>query len=135
MVSNAHVSDICMSDHCPIICAWSCKPPKKLAKGHTCVHYRSFKYFNNDEFLRDLSFAPFVTVFGAADTTTALITWYDAFLPVTEKHAPLRRERIKHPTLPQWLSTDIIKAMKTRDELKKTRSLMTIKDTETKSQT
>ena len=41
MVSNAHVSDICMSDHCPIICTWPCKPPKKLAKGHTSVHYLS----------------------------------------------------------------------------------------------
>ena len=108
-----------MSDHCPIICAWSCKPPKKLAKGHTSVQYRSFKHFNNDDFLRDLSFAPFAAVFGAADPTTALITWYDAFLPGIEKHAPLRRKRVQHPTLPQWLSTDIIKAMKTRDKLKK----------------
>ena len=81
MVSNVHVSDICMSDHCPIICAWSCKPPKKLTKGHTSVQYRSFKHFNNDDFLRNLSSAPFAAVFGAADPTTALITWYEAFLP------------------------------------------------------
>ena len=119
MVSNAQVSNICMSDHCPVICTWSCKPPKKLAKGHTSVQSRSFKHFDNDDFLRDLSSAPFAAVFGAADPTTALIIWYDGFLPVIEKHAPLRRKRVKHPTLPQWLSTDIITAMKTRDKLKK----------------
>ena len=48
-----------------------------------------------------------------------LVAWYEAFLPVIEKHAPLRRKRVKHPTLLQWLSPDIITAMKTRDKLKK----------------
>ena len=112
------VSNTLVSDHCPIICTWSCKP-RKLAKGHTAVQYRSFKHFNNGDFLKALSFAPAAAVFGAADPTTALIIWYDGFLPVIEKHAPLRRKRVKHPTLPQWLSTDIITAMKTRDKLKK----------------
>ena len=70
---------------------------KKLAEGHTFVQYRSLKHFNNDDFLRDLSSAPFAAVLGAADPTTALITWYDACLPVIEKHAPLRRKRVKHP--------------------------------------
>ena len=64
MVSNAHVFDIFMSNHCPIICTWSCKLPKKLAKGHTSVQYRSFKHFDNDDFLRDLSSAPSAAVFG-----------------------------------------------------------------------
>ena len=43
---------------------------------------------------------------------------YEAFLPVVEKHAAVRR-RVKHPTLPQWLSPVIIKAMKLRDSLKR----------------
>ena len=94
---------------------------KKLAKGHTTVQYCSFKHFNQDDFLRDLSSAPFAAVLEVSDPTTMLVTWYEAFLPVIEKHAPLRRKRVKHPTLLQWLSPDIITAMKTRDKLKKER--------------
>ncbi|WP_419598339.1 reverse transcriptase domain-containing protein [Thiolapillus sp.] len=119
MVSDVHVSDICISDHCPIICTWSCKLPKRLAKGHTTIQYRTFKHFNQDDFLRDLSSAPFANVLEVSDPSTALVAWYEAFLPVIEKHAPLRRKRVKHPTLPQWLSPDIITAMKTRNKLKK----------------
>ena len=66
-----------------------------------------------------MSSAPFAAVLEVSDPTTALATWYEAFLRVIEKHAPLRRKRVKHPTLPQWLSPDIITAMKTRDKLKK----------------
>ena len=60
---SSDISDICMSDHCPVICTWSRKPPEKLAKGHTSIQYRSFKHFNNDDFVRDLSSAPFAAVF------------------------------------------------------------------------
>ena len=49
----------------------------------------------------------------------ALTAWYEAFLTVVEKHAPVRKRRVKHPTLPQWLSSEIIKAMKLRDRLKR----------------
>ena len=44
--------------------------------------------------------------------------WYDAFLPVVNKHAPLRRKRVRHPKLPLWLTKDIIQAMDFRDKLK-----------------
>ena len=58
---------------------------KKLAKGHTTVQYRSFKHFNPDDFLRELSSAPFAAVLEVSDPTTALVAWYEAFLPVIEK--------------------------------------------------
>ena len=35
------------------------------------------------------------------------------------KRWPIRRRRIKDPTLPQWLSSEIIKAIKLRDRLKR----------------
>ena len=74
VVSNVHVSDICISDHCPVISTWSCKLPKKLAKGHTTVEYRPFEHFNKDDFLRNLSSAPFAAVLEVSDPTTALVT-------------------------------------------------------------
>ena len=119
MLSKVRVSDISVSDHCPVICTWSCKQPKNMPKGHTTVQYRCFKHFDQDAFLWDLSLAPFVNVFSFSDPNQALTAWYEAFLPVVEKHAPIRRRRVKHPTLPQWLSSEIIKAMKLRDRLKR----------------
>ena len=118
MVSKVQVSDICISDHCPVVCTWSCKTARKLAKGLTTIQYRSFKHFNQGDILQDLNSAPFPAVVSVSDPTKALSAWYEAFLPVIEKHPPLRRKRVKHPTLPQWLSTDIIKAMKTRNKFK-----------------
>ena len=120
-----------------MVCTWSCKTARKLAKGHTTIQYRSFKHFNQDGFLQDLNSAPFAAVFSVSDPPKALSAWYEAFLPVIEKHAPLRRKRVKHPTLPQWLSTDIIKAMKTRDKLKQEKKFEDYKKNKkgTKSQT
>ena len=80
IVSNVHVSDICVSDHCPIICTWSCKLPKKLAKGHILVQHRSFKHFNQDDFLRDLRSAPFAAVLEVSDPTTTLLGMKPFFL-------------------------------------------------------
>ena len=62
MVSKVQVSDICISDHCPVVCIWSCKTTRKLAKGHTTIQCRSFKHFNQGDFLQDLNSAPFAAV-------------------------------------------------------------------------
>ena len=93
--------------------------PKNMTKGHITVQYRCFKHFDQDAFLWDLSLAPFSGVFSFSDPNQALTAWYEAFIPVVEKHAPIRRRRVKHPTLPQWLSSEIIKTMKLRDRLKR----------------
>ena len=68
---------------------------------------------------KGLSTMPFHGVFNYNDPSEALASWYDAFLPVVNKHAPLRRKRVKHPKLPPWLTKDIIQAMTFRDKLKR----------------
>jgi hypothetical protein len=45
--------------------------------------------------------------------------WYNIFLPIVDKHAPVRKKRVKQQTLPGWLTSDIIQAMEIRDRLKK----------------
>ena len=132
MVSKVHVSDICVSDHTVL---WSCKTARKLAKGRTTIHCRSFYTFQ-DDFLKDFNSAPFSAVFSVSDPSKALSAWYETFLSVIEKHAPLRRKRVKHvyPTLPQWLSTEIIKAMKTSDKLKQEKKFKDYKNKKQKEQ-
>ena len=119
MISDVHTSDIHISDHKPIFCKWSFKMPTKSSKGHTTIQFRSMKHFNKDFFLNDLSNISFSNVLRIYSADEALTLWYDKFCPVLNKHAPLRQKRVKHPTLPRWLTQDIMHAMKIRNNLKK----------------
>jgi hypothetical protein len=49
----------------------------------------------------------------------ALTAWYKLVLPIIDKHAPLRRKRVKEQTHPKWLTPEIIETMKQRDKCKK----------------
>ena len=123
MVSEVVVLTASISNYRPIFCTWSFKLPKRLSKGHTSIEYRSFKYFDVDSFLLDLSTMPFHGVFNDKDPSEALAFSYDAFLPVVNKHAPLRRKRVKHPKLPPWLTKNIIETMALRDKLQRDKLL------------
>lgn len=118
-ISNVLLSDVSISDHCPIICTWSCKVPKSVKANHTITEYRSFKRFNTDKYFYELSLANFDDIYNCSNVNDAVHRWYDIFLPIADKHAPTRRRRVKHQTLPGWLSKDIIEAMKLRDQFKK----------------
>ena len=67
----------------------------------------------------DISCAPFSNVYSFNDPDDAMLAWYNIFMPIIDKHAPLRKKRVKHPKLPPWLTKDVIVAMAIRDRLKK----------------
>ena len=58
-------------------------------------------------FLMDLHVLPFENVYNFSDPNVALSHWIDFFLDVINKHAPLKKKRVKRQTLPSWLNTDI----------------------------
>ena len=119
MVSGVAVDDVCISDHCPITCTLLSKIPKSKHKGHKVIQFRSFKHFDQNAFLYDLHRTDFTCVYNCNDANDALNSLYDTFIPIVDKHAPIRRKRVKHPTLPGWLSSEIMNAMRVRDNLKK----------------
>ena len=90
MVSEVLVSTTSISDHSPIFCTWSFKLPKRLSQGHTYIEHRSFKIFNVESFLSDLSPMTFHSIFNYNDPSEAFPFWHDAFLPVVNKLASLR---------------------------------------------
>jgi hypothetical protein len=118
LITNISVPEKSISDHFPIICTWLGKPPKVLNGGHTTTYYRSFKHFDKSLFFHDLSLAKFYEILNFPDAIQALEAFYDALMPVIDKHAPLRRKRVKSINLPGWLTPEISKAMKIRDKLK-----------------
>ena len=119
MLVNASVVQTAISDHFPVICTLSFGSTTKLRKGHTYVHYRTFKNFHKDHFLLDLSKCQFEHVSNCSDPEDAARAFLNIFLPVIDKHAPIRKKRVKHPNLPTWMTSDIMSAMKIRDQLKK----------------
>ena len=119
LVSFTSVSQLSVSDHFPITCMVNAKVTKSHKHMHTTISYRSFKNFNKAAFLHDLGLLPFDDVFNYSDPNQALDLWYKYFFSVLDLHAPVRQRRVKHPQLPQWLTSEIVRAMSSREQLKK----------------
>ena len=119
MISDTCVSDTSFSDHSPVICSMTGRVSKVRNKGHTTFEYRSFKHFDKNEFLFDLDQISFDNVLQCDDATVALNIFYELLIPILNKHAPVRRKRVKQQTLPGWLTSEIIEAMRVRDNFKK----------------
>ena len=118
LFANVEVLEKSISDHYPTICTWKAKPPKPPKKGHTTIAYRTFKNFQKEAFFQDLNLVPFSNVFNTSDPNDALDDFYNNLLPVINKHAPLRKKRVKSQVLPGWLTPEIAAAQKYRDQLK-----------------
>ncbi|MGB5437968.1 MAG: endonuclease/exonuclease/phosphatase family protein, partial [Maribacter sp.] len=108
IVSNVYVSNSSISDHRPIFCSVSMCLPKSGPKGHTTIAYRSFKNFDESAFFRDLSEAPFHSVFHFSVADDAFNHFYNILSTIIDKHVPMRQHRVKHARLPPWLTSDII---------------------------
>ena len=119
-VLGTHVAEIGISDHYAVCCNWALKVDKTTrTHQHTTITYRSLKRFDKDAFLADLSTVPFDSVYNHADPDAALATWYSLFLSVLDRHAPVRRKRVKSQRLPPWLNADIRQAMELRNQFKR----------------
>ena len=114
-VTNVEVSSKGFSDHKVISCTWLFKLSKVSQKGHTTIDYRSFKKFNEQHFLFDLSCLDFNAIYNATNADDAFSLFSDIFISVINKHAPMRQKRVKHQTLPAWLNHNIISAMELHD--------------------
>jgi len=105
------------------MCTLSWKSPKRRQNEHTIIEYRSTKNFDQTSFLFDLSNVNFSNVFSCANPNDALTVWQSLFMPIVNKHAPIRRRRVKQKTKPCWITPDIMEAMKIRDKLKKDKKI------------
>jgi hypothetical protein len=120
-ITAASISDLSISDHSPIYCFKTTKMPQVRSGVHNVISFRSFKNFDINLFLFDLSQADFQSVYNFSDPEEALNSWYNVFLGVVNQHAPVRKKRVKNASLPPWLTNEIIQAMAQRDHLKKSK--------------
>ena len=119
LINKSTQPNLSISDHGVISCERYVKRQKQKPNIHSEITFRSFKHFNTNAFLIDLSMVPFDHVYCHTDPNEALSLWYNLYLPVLNKHAPMKTKRIKHTRLPPWLNNEIIRAMEERDKLKK----------------
>ena len=116
-VKSVHVPKIGLSDHFPVFVTRKVNnhTPKD---SHYTISYRSFKHFNEANFINDLQAVPWDLIKLFDDPDDILEAWTDLFLEVVDKHIPIKKHRVKRKTQPDWLTSDILDAMKTRDRHK-----------------
>ena len=110
-VLEAKVLKTGISDHYALFYSFSKRINKQPNKGHKTINYRSYKHFNNNNFLQDISRLPFNLIYNITDPSTALETLCKLLLTVIDKHAPLRNKRIKQQTIPDWLTKETMDDM------------------------
>jgi hypothetical protein len=85
--------------------------------------YRNFNNFDQSAFLHDLSYVDFSTIMMCTDANEAAELFTNALVSVLNRHAPVRRKRVKHASMPSWMTTEIRDAMTLRDRLRKDKKI------------
>ena len=92
-----------LSDHCAIACVRNTKLPK--TNGLTVIR-RCFKHFSEQAFLHDLAAVDWFRMSLIPSMDEAFRFFHEQFLYLMNKHAPLKKIRIKNRANP-WFSRDL----------------------------
>ena len=105
----------------------SVKTLRPVLNAHSSIVYRCFKRFYERAFLIDLHLTPFENRYNFSDHNLALSRWIDLLLDVINKHAPLKKKRAKHQTLPPWRNSNKKQAFLLRDKFRKQKKFVKYK--------
>ena len=117
-ISESFVSDLSVSDHFPVCITR--KVSNKISKNnHTSTTYRSFKNFNEEQFLHDLSVDLEEFTLCQLNVEDDFNAWFSIILKNLDMHAPFKNRRVKGKRLPDWFTSDIIEMQRKRDTSKR----------------
>ena len=125
-IVNVNVPDISISDHNIILCSRKVRLKDKK-HCHQTIKYRSFKNFNESQFLCDLQSIPWHSLNTITDTNDLLNMWLQQFSSVVDKHVPHRLHRVKNLHQPDFLTPEILDTIKLRDKNKAQNNLTEFK--------
>ena len=114
IVSNG-VLHLGISDHSLVYAIRKISIPNKAT--HEIKELRNFKNFNVNNFNADLERTLWVNVNNSGDPNEMWTYWKSKFIAIVDKHAPLKRKRIRNKKS-TWLNVEIKKSMMARDKLK-----------------
>ena len=83
---------------------------------HAQVSYKSYKRFNSETYLHDLEQTDWSNIYNVTDPEKAWNNFVQIFNNVTDKHAPLKQQRVKIHSTP-WINDDVLESIRKRDFL------------------
>ena len=113
-ISESFVANFSISDHFPV-CV-TLKINNKIFKNdHITTYYRSFKNFDEELFLHELTkdlekFTPYHLI-----VDDDFVIWFSLIVKQLNVHAPLKPRRVKAKRLPDWFTPDITEMQRKRD--------------------
>lgn len=116
-IVSSGVIHLSISDHSLVYAIRKISVSSKTS--HTITEIRNFKNFCVDDFNDDLKNIPWGEVDKFDDPNQMWCCWKMMFLGVINKHAPLKKKRIRNKKSP-WLNAGIKRSMIERDKLKST---------------
>ena len=84
---------------------------KVSKKGHKYQINREYKYFNDIEFVSDLSHVNWTQVTLCNDVSNAVEKFQAIFLKICNQHASLKKKHVRNKKAP-WLTDDVIRLMR-----------------------
>ena len=106
-----------ISDHYMAYTVIDCKFKQKLVN-HKYVTFRSYNKFNEGKFLHEIKEAFKDIDLPCENVCTAWDKWKYKFLDICDKHAPVRKMRVKQKNIP-WIDGEIIAKIYQRDYIHK----------------
>ena len=119
-ITESFVSDLSISDHLPV-CVTRRVSSKISKKEHISASYRSFKHFDEDLFLQELT--TYLETFHPhhLNVDDDFVLWFSLILKHLNIHAPIKTKRVKTKRLPYWFTPEIAEIQKRLDTSKRSK--------------
>ena len=111
-VTDHGVIHLTISDHSMIFCVVKSGVTKAPRKA---IEYRSFKNYSKADFVNDLKDGDLESV-ANKDVDSAVSNWNKLFTNIADRHAPVRKARIRGVRCP-WMNSQLSQAMSQRNYL------------------
>ena len=111
MIIAHGVHHLGLSDHSLIFVV---RKSKKIKCSPKIIKSRSYKNFNDADFINSLKTKDWDIVTRFSDVNSAWAAWFDMFNEVCNKHAPIREKKIRG-YLPEWVTSDFLKLTKDKE--------------------
>ena len=115
IITNHGVLHVGISDHSLIYAIHKHNTTKTDPK---VIEPCQFKNFDSDAFIDDIKETPFHLASLLDDPNEMWLDWKSLFLEIANKHAPIRKRKVKSKSSP-WISSELRQNMRKRDFLKK----------------
>ena len=111
-ISESFASNISISDHL-LVCVTRRDSSKIAKKDHNSASYRSFKHFDEDLFLQELTIDLETFHQHHLNVDDDFVLWASLIFKHLNIHSSIKAKRVKTKRLPYWFSPDIAEMQKT----------------------